>query len=271
MAKQEGTYTQMPNIILDDTTLNVYERSVLIHIARQTIGYGKKSDGISLSQFAGATGISKNKVIRTIADVKKKKLINVVKQTAASGGKSFNRYSLTLVLHKDYPSTSQILPLVLDKDIQKKIEQKKRERTSFNNILFSLPENIREKEINSFAESLDGIRNLVAYKVKLKQRIDKEDKQTLKEFESWYLSDKCYKLSRKYVGHKVGDYEVQYIGSYLDANMKNGGYGNSDWKFIVKARNKDEIVLRAYSTMEELGLDMRKGLSLGEVIHTQKV
>jgi len=93
MAKQEEAFTKIPNIILDDTTLNVYERAILIHIARQTIGYGKKSDGISLSQFVKATSISKDKIIRTIADMKKKKLLNVTKQTAASGGKSYNRYN----------------------------------------------------------------------------------------------------------------------------------------------------------------------------------
>ena len=127
MKQTEGAFTKIPNIILDDTTLNVYERAILIHVARQTIGYGKKSDGISLSQFGKATGISKDKAIRTIADLNIKKQLKVTKQTSANGGKSYNRYSLTLVLHKDYlvadkdnPSTSQRQGLVADKDIQKK-------------------------------------------------------------------------------------------------------------------------------------------------------
>jgi len=74
MAKQEKNYTQVPNIILDDTTLNVYEFRIMVHIARQTIGYGKKSDGISLSQFVKATGISKDKCLRIIASMKKRSL-----------------------------------------------------------------------------------------------------------------------------------------------------------------------------------------------------
>lgn len=279
MAKQEGNYTQVPNIILDDTTLNVYERAILIHIARQTIGYGKKSDGISLSRFAKCTGVGISKVKTTIKTLEAKRLITLKQQTNEHGGKSFNRYSLTLSHHTTNhshdttnPRSPHDQPLSHDTTIQKKIEQKKidkrreREKPS-NNILFSLPENMREKEINKFAESLSGIRNIAAYKVKLKQKIDKEDKQTLGEFESWYLSDKCYELSRKYAGHKVGEYEVQRINSYLDMNVKNGGYGDSDWKFIVQAHIKDSKELRAYSTMKDVELDMREGFNLGVVIY----
>ena len=284
MAKQEENYTRVPNIILDDTTLNVYEKAILIHIARQTIGYGKKSDGISLSQFVKATGVSKATIIRTISTLKKDRYIKVSKQTAASGGKSYNRYSLTLVSHRHhlvsdrhYPSVTETPPLVSERDIQKKIEQKKidkrreREHTS-KNILFSLSENIRAKEVDRFAESFDGIRNLAAYKVKLKQKIYKEHKQTLEEFESWYLSDKCYALSSKYVGHRVAEYEIENISTYLDMNMKDGGYGHDDWKFVVQAKRDDGLKeLRAYSTMEDVELDMFDGFDLGEVIYSKFV
>ena len=72
MAKQGGQFTRIPNYILDDNTLDVYEFRILAHIARQTIGHEKKSDGISLSQFVDATGISKKKIIKTIKSLEDK-------------------------------------------------------------------------------------------------------------------------------------------------------------------------------------------------------
>ena len=132
MAKKEEAFTKVPNIILDDTTLNVYEKAILVHIARQTIGYGKKSDGISLSKFAEFTGMGISKVKTTIVDLKKKKYIKYLQQTAPTGGKSYNRYSLTLSHHTTNhshdttnPKPRHDQPLSHDTAIQKKIEQKK--------------------------------------------------------------------------------------------------------------------------------------------------
>jgi len=84
----------VPNWILDNTSLSVYDRAILIHIARQTIGYGKKSDGISISQFVKATSISERKVRRVIKNLKENSYIIVTNQSLSNGGKSFNRYSL---------------------------------------------------------------------------------------------------------------------------------------------------------------------------------
>ena len=95
MAKDEGAFTKVPNWILDDTSLNTFEFRIMLVIARQTIGYGKKSDGISISQFSNATGISISKVKMVIKNLKSKKLIRVQRQVKEDGGKSYNRYSLT--------------------------------------------------------------------------------------------------------------------------------------------------------------------------------
>ena len=67
---------------------------VLMHIARQTIGYNKKTDGISISQFSEYTGLSKRQVPRCIDELKKLKLITVSKQKRKDGTYSYNRYSL---------------------------------------------------------------------------------------------------------------------------------------------------------------------------------
>lgn len=267
MKSKDGNYTQIPNIILDDATLNVYEFRIMLHIARQTIGYGKKSDGISLSQFVKATGISKDKCLRTIATMKKKKLIRVVKQTAASGGKSYNRYSLTLVLHKDhlvadkdYPSTSQRQGLVADKDIQKKIEQKKidkrgeREYPS-DNIYFSILEDELKKEIHGFVNdvSMDA-NNRSAYKAKLRKQLEKEHPQTLETFEEWYLNSKCAEIMAEYKGKEYLGNSIVSIHSYMDTK----GFDETD-KFIIQTiDNKGDYKTECFGRLEEIKKALRE-------------
>ena len=90
-------FTKTPNVIfviMKFTSGSEYK--ILVHIVRQTIGYKKKSDGISLSQFVEATGVSKMQVTRAIKILKELKLIIVTRQTSKSGGKSYNRYAINL-------------------------------------------------------------------------------------------------------------------------------------------------------------------------------
>ena len=101
--KRTETFTMIPNTILDDPALDPYEFRVLLHIARQTIGYGKKSDGISLSQFAQATGMSKRAVQNAIKRLKDKGYIHVVFQTKTNGGQSYNRYGIKVWQEMPYP------------------------------------------------------------------------------------------------------------------------------------------------------------------------
>ena len=267
MKSKDGNYTQIPNIILDDATLNVYEFRIMLHIARQTIGYGKKSDGISLSQFVKATGISKDKCLRTITTMKKKKLIKVVKQTAASGGKSYNRYSLTLVFHKDhlvadkdYPSISQRQGLVADKGIQKKIEQKKidkrgeREYPS-DNIYFSILEEELKKEIHSFINdvSMDA-KNRSAYKAKLRKQLEKEHPQTLETFEEWYLNRKCAELFEEYREKEYQGKRIVSIHSYMDTK----GFDETD-KFVIQTEDdKGNYHTQSFDRLEEIKKALRE-------------
>ena len=183
MAKQEETFTKIPNIILDDESLNVYERAILIHIARQTIGYGKKSDGISLSQFTKATGVGVTKVKETLKTLIDKKWIKSIQQTANNGGKSYNRYSLThsrvATNHSREtanPRSCGDQPLSRETAIQKKIEQKKidkrRETENGDNIFFTLSDHEQTREVNLFADDMSmSASNKAAYKRKLKRLI----------------------------------------------------------------------------------------------------
>ena len=63
---EESPFTKVPNSIFDIEGLNIYERLVLLYIIRKTIGFNKKSDGISLSQFVKFTGASKPTIIKAI-------------------------------------------------------------------------------------------------------------------------------------------------------------------------------------------------------------
>jgi len=101
-------FFQAPNFLWDREDLDVYERVILIHIIRKTIGWGKSEDGISLSQFKKALGISKSTVIRTLKKLIEKNII--VKKTSFSknGAQSFNFYSLTdEIIQKANSSISQ--------------------------------------------------------------------------------------------------------------------------------------------------------------------
>jgi len=150
-------FTKTPNacfIIMIFMTGSAYK--VFMHIVRQTIGYHKKSDGISISQFTEHTGVSNRQVQEAIKQLQELKVITVKSQTAKSGGKSYNRYSLnmkginTLVqkLPKGIAKTAKGVQQKSPKGIaktantkenrQNTIEQKRRERERGASFFYSL-------------------------------------------------------------------------------------------------------------------------------------
>lgn len=225
----ESPFTKVPNSILDIEALDIYEFRILMHIIRKTLGFNKKSDGISLSQFVKATGISKSKVTKTIESLNKKKFITVQKQTNKSGGKSFNRY-IALVSDKDHlyrektkGSTPQGIALVSDRDIQKKIEQKKidnREKERLGvSIYYDLSDNEKLRETDKYISHViqeEGfIKNEKSFKLKVKRQLVNEDKFQLEDFEKWYLKKECEILKEKYVGKYLENNQVSNIYPYF--------------------------------------------------------
>jgi DNA-binding Lrp family transcriptional regulator len=85
-------FFQMPNFLWD-MDLDIYERAVLTHIVRKTIGWGKTTDGISYSQFQKALGIGKRKIIETIKKLEEKEIIQVTRQKNEKGH-SVNLYKI---------------------------------------------------------------------------------------------------------------------------------------------------------------------------------
>ncbi len=206
----------VPNWILDSTSLSVYDRAILIHIARQTIGYGKKSDGISISQFVKATGISERKVRRVIKNLKDNNYIIVTNQSLSNGGKSFNRYSLQKrpaeanPLRSDRPNgtVSQTYGVVSHRPIQNKIEQNKREGESFV---------ISEEEKRSFIDHLiktETVRSPNAYERKIRTRLNKNDDATMEMFHQWKEQHERMKA--------IQSFKRQYIGSVIHKETDNG-------------------------------------------------
>ena len=194
MAKQESGFIQLPNVImrgqLDGVPLDVYEYRILMFIAEKTIGYSKKSDGISLSQFMTNTGISKPKITQTIEQLRKKKLITVRKQKHKNGGDTYNRYSLKGVNDIYTGSKQDLHGGVNDIYTQNTIIQNMRERNDAQNVFYMLPEHEREKKANAFAGSVSlNARNPEAYKARVLKRIRKGDRETLEAFQEWYLKN----------------------------------------------------------------------------------
>ena len=88
-----GGFTQLPNCLWD-MDITIYERVVLVHIIRKTVGWGKLTDGISLSQFVGDLGISKYSVLKALKSLEMNKIITKTPQKKPDGSQSFNRYGM---------------------------------------------------------------------------------------------------------------------------------------------------------------------------------
>lgn len=199
----QDNYTKVPNEILDNPELDVYERAILVIIARKTIGYGKKSDGISLSQFMKLGNIGKTKVISTIKKLEARGLITATRQRTKAGGYSYTRYSLKVVLHANKscpPRGQQIAP---DANIhednstkdnrQNNLVEREKSRGFSRNIYHSLAGAERVEAVEAYIkDSIDMyvegvIENKIAYRTDLRQKFISEDPMTLELFEQWYL------------------------------------------------------------------------------------
>lgn len=94
MAKEEG-YTKLPNFLIDDLLMaQISDKAFkcLMLIVRQTIGFGKASDSISITQFQKHCGIKKkDTVIANIKELEALKIVEVSKKTGV-----INSYKLTL-------------------------------------------------------------------------------------------------------------------------------------------------------------------------------
>lgn len=89
------SFTMIPDAIIDRNDLSPFELACAVFIARKTMGWGKQTDGISLSQFVAGVGASKPTVIKALKGLCDKEIILKTENFTEKGGQSFNSYSFT--------------------------------------------------------------------------------------------------------------------------------------------------------------------------------
>ena len=89
------SFTQIPDLLIDAKNLDCFELAAAVVIARKTIGWGKTSDGISLTQFMEHMKVSKPTAIKAIAGLISKRVVEKAYSFKDNGGQSFNKYSFT--------------------------------------------------------------------------------------------------------------------------------------------------------------------------------
>ena len=260
------------------------EVKIFFWIYRKTVGYDKKTDGISISQFSENLGISKMQVNRAIKSLKEKKLIKVKPQKNKNGAKYFNRYEInfntvdTLVTKCDKGSNKMLQGVVTkcdkgsnkmlhtkDNNTKNNITKEERENILADNVYFSLSERDSNKFLNEFIDHLieesDYIRSETAFKIKIRKLFAKEDLEQLEEFERWYLEEECNRLNEKYQGREVLLYGVDrtYIKSiypYFDTEK----YDKEDKLYIwLKFKETDETYKTLNFINSEEAEDFLKG------------
>ena len=214
--KDESPYTKVPNCIFDIEGLNVYERIILLYVIRRTIGFNKNSDGISLSQFTKYTGLSKPTILKAIDKLKDLRLLKVSKQTNITGGKHYNRY--TPLVNEIYKgSKGDLQGLVKEVYIQKEnIIKRERENIFFN--FYSEVENKKlfTKKFIDELISIENVRNPVSYRSTIEKKLSSRNKETLINFDKWYLNDYTEQLNRTYKSYFINDKEIMKIDNYFN-------------------------------------------------------
>ena len=260
-------YTKVPNeVFIIVKFMKPSSYIVLTHIVRKTIGFNKGSDGISISQFVEATGLSKRQVINSIAELKKLKVINITRQTQKNGGKSYNRYKLnlkgitTLVqnLHKGGADNAQGVVQNLHKgsadnahtkenNTKNNLTKEEREGASAKTndfIYLKFSDSLRAKKtdeyINHLLVTTSYVKSNTAFKITVKKKLAKGDKEQLQDFEEWFLNKECDILLKKYKGTKLikgfsGIMEIEDIYPYFLTD----GY-NKEHKIYMKIIGQQE-------------------------------
>ena len=91
-------YTNHPNVICDYwlPILGGAEFQLLYYIVRKTIGWNKKGDQISLSQFTKGTGLDRRTIMRTIENLENLGLISRTKLKRSFGDNDATLYEINL-------------------------------------------------------------------------------------------------------------------------------------------------------------------------------
>lgn len=131
----DGRFLRMPNDWIDKAlpTMGHAELKVVLIVIRQTIGWHKERDAISLSQFEAKTGLTRSNVMRGIRDAVKHGWIRVYRQgnrslyqprladgIASMPGADSTETVPEIVLKQYHDGTEAVPKLVLKQYTQKK-------------------------------------------------------------------------------------------------------------------------------------------------------
>ena len=248
--------------MLEAGEIDHYESTILFILLRQTVGYKKKSDGISYNQFSRKAGLSRRKTIQVIDDLIAKRLIKRKRQKSKRGDADYNRYSLNFenilskkVVHEmHYRSAGDAPGVVHEMHPQLNNLTSKRERTGCDDFVFAgMSEREFEREVEDFLEhiSIHAV-SPSAYKRKVRRKIYRCETETMKEFERHYLKKTCNALREKYAGEFVAGAEITEIYSYLDTE----GF-NSSYKFLMKVRLNRGAFIFGFASRQDLEAAIR--------------
>lgn len=244
--KDESPYTKVPNSFFELEGLAPIQKLVLLVIIRKTFGFNKNSDGISLSQFEKELNCKKPTITKAIEILKEKKLIKVQKQYLPNGGKSFNRYT-PLVKNFNKGSKDILQGLVKNFNIQKENNTKiEREDIFFN--FYEIVEN-RKTLLKKFIEYLIMVENVkkpVKYSSTIEKKINSRDKETLKNFDKWFIQDYTIKVNEKYKGCIFEDKKIFKIFNHYE--MQN----NSMFGIALVGSSHEDINKKYFDSIEEL-------------------
>lgn len=288
--KLDVFFTMLPNIFLDKYMFNLSGAAVKIYlvITRKTIGWGKKENYISYSQFHKFTGLSKSSISSAIKELL---ILNLIKSRKEGEGLKQTIY-YEIIHEKTYSSDkkegssdSKIIPKEknigsiirpTENFIGSKIEHTKESNNIKKEEEKEDPATDVELSNNAYQENKDTS-SFSELKVKLKNYAltDNQIKKVSTEFDEAYIKNKIKQLEflKKYHPEKIdgegrylynsiiGKWDDQDYKTYLDNQNKTS---QDSQKQIVQQniQNEEELMKKEYERQREIiALDITERLT----------
>ena len=260
--KLDVFFTMLPNIFLDKYIFNLSGAAVKIYlvITRKTIGWGKKENYISYSQFHKFTGLSKSSISSAIKELL---ILNLIK--SRKEGEGLKQTIYYEIIHektyssdkKEESSDSKIIPKEknigsiirpTENFIGSKIEHTKESNNIKKEEEKEEPATDVELSNNAYQENKDTS-SFSELKVKLKNYglTDNQIKRVTTGFDEDFIKNKIGQLEYLKIYNPK---KIKGVGSYLyNAIIKNwfeSGYNENKekQKELLKQKNKLEFQQR---------------------------
>ena len=229
----ENGHTRIANEIMDALAgirIPGQARQVLDVIIRKTYGWQKKTDKISLSQFAESTGMTKVTVSKAINKLLKMNLITKEGSALSCFTKKGNDYSIIYGLQKDY---GKWLPL------PKKVTLPKKVKNVTQKGMETLPKMSTTKETITKETITKDI-----YIEKFSEFWDKYDYKLSKPDCIEYWEGKKKLKNGKRMNEDMRESCLSVIGRYVENTYKNGNYPSRKHPktYLYNSSWDDEIV-----------------------------